>query len=117
MPPHCQISQTSSTTQPTPRLVVLALRALVEHMCILARERVCGVIWRLGPGVEGVAASQGHWVGASYIYGAGDWSTHRWIFKDSVVKQPQGMHLSEVLGALDDAEKGKREFGVIIDLR
>jgi hypothetical protein len=92
-------------------------RALVEHMCILARERVCGVIWRLGPGVEGVAASQGHWAGASYIYGAGDCSTHRWIFKDSVVKQPQGMHLSEVLGALDDAEKGKREFGVIIDLR
>ena len=40
-------------------------------MCILARERVCGVIWRLGPGVEGVAASQGHWVGASCIYGAG----------------------------------------------
>ena len=53
----------------------------------------------------------------SYIYGAGDCSTHRWIFKDSAVKQPQGMHLSEVLGALDDAEKGKREFGVIIDLR
>ena len=52
-------------------------RALVEHMCILARERVCGVIWRLGPGVEGVAASHGHWAGASYIYGAGDWSTHR----------------------------------------
>jgi hypothetical protein len=46
-------------------------------MCILARERVCGVIWRLGPGVEGVAASQGHWAGASYIYGAGDLSTHR----------------------------------------
>ena len=39
------------------------------------------------------------------------------FIKDSVVKQPQGMHLSEVLGALDDAEKGKREFGVIIDLR
>ena len=86
-------------------------------MCILARERVCGVIWRLGPGVEGVAASQGHWVGASYIYGAGDWSTHRWIFKDSVVKQPQGILLSEVLGALDDAEKGKRGFCVIINLR
>ena len=32
-------------------------RALVEHMCILACERVCGVIWRLGPGVEGMAAS------------------------------------------------------------
>ena len=86
-------------------------------MCILARERVCGVIWRLGPGVEGVAASQGHWAGASYIYGAGDWSTHRWIFKDRVLKQPQSILLSGVLRALGDAEKYKREFGVITDLR
>ena len=38
---------------------------------------MCDIIWRLGPGVEAVAASQGHWVGASYIYGAGDWSTCR----------------------------------------
>ena len=47
-------------------------RALVEHKCILARGRLCGVIWRIGSGLDGVAASHGHWVGASYIYGAGD---------------------------------------------
>ena len=47
-------------------------RALVEGLCILARERLCGVIWRIGPGVDGVAALRGHWVCASYIYGGGD---------------------------------------------
>jgi hypothetical protein len=92
-------------------------RALVEHMCILAQGRVCGVIWRLGSGVSGVAASRGHWVGASYIFGTGDWSTHRWVFKDSAAKQPQDMPLSEVLAVLDDAENEKREFSVFTDLR
>ena len=64
-----------------------------------------------------MAASRGHWVGASYIFGTGDWSTHRWVFKDSVAKQPRDMPLSEVLAVLDDAEKEKRESSVVIDLR
>ena len=92
-------------------------RALVEHMCILARERLCGVIWRIGPGVDGVAASYGHWVCASYIYGVGDWSTHRWVFKDSVGSISRDMPLSELLGILDSAEKGKMEFGAVVNLR
>ena len=92
-------------------------RALVEHICILARERLCGVIWRIGPGVDGVAASYGHWVCASYIYGAGDWSVHRWVFKDSMGSISRDMPLSELLEVLDGAEKGKREFSAVIDLR
>ena len=92
-------------------------RALVESLCILARERLCGVIWRIGPGVDGVAASYGHWVCASYIYGTGDWSKHRWVFKDSVGSRSRDMPLSELLGVLDSAEKQKREFGAVIDLR
>ena len=92
-------------------------RALVEAMCILARERLCGVIWRIGPGVDGVAASSGHWVCASYIYGAGDWSKHRWVFKGSVGGRSRDMPLSELLGVLDGAEKEQREFSAFIDLR
>ena len=92
-------------------------RALVEAMCILARERLCGVIWRIGLGVDGVAASSGHWVCASYIYGAGDWSKHRWVFKDSVGSRSRDMPLSELLGVLDGAEKEQREFSAVIDLR
>jgi len=92
-------------------------RALVEAMCILARERLCGVIWRIGPGVDGVAASYGHWVCASYIYGVGDWSKHRWVFKDSVGSRSRDMPLSELLGVLDSAEKEKREFSAVVDLR
>ena len=88
-----------------------ASRARSLSTCASWRASACVVSSGGGvEGAEGVAASQGHWAGASYIYGAGNCSTHRWICKDSVVKQPQGMHLSEVLGALDDAEKGKREF-------
>ena len=83
-------------------------RALVKHMCILAHERLCGVIWRTGPGADGVEAPHGHWVCASYIYGAGDWSKHRWDFKDSVGSRSRDMPLSELLGVLDGAEKGKR---------
>ena len=86
-------------------------------MHLLARERLCGVIWRIGPGVDGVAASYGHWVCASYIYGTGDWSKHRWVFKDSVGSRSRDMPLSELLGVLDSAEKQKREFGAVIDLR
>ena len=92
-------------------------RALVEAMCILARERLCGVIWRIGPGVDGVAASYGHWVCASYIYGVSDWSKHRWVFKDSVGSRSRGMPLSELLGVLDSAEKEKRGFSAAVDLR
>ena len=83
----------------------------------MARERLCGVIWRIGPGVDGVAASYGHWVCASYIYGAGDWSVHRWVFKDSMGSISRDMPLSELLEVLDGAEKGKREFSAVIDLR
>ena len=93
------------------------VRALVEHMCILARERLCGVIWRIGPGVDGVAASHGHWVCASYIYGAGDWSKHRWVFKNSVGSSSRDMPLSELMAVLDGAEKEQKEFSAVIDLR
>ena len=92
-------------------------RALVKHMCTLARERLCGVIWQIGPGVDGVAAPSGHWVCASYHYGAGDWSKHRWFFKDSVGRRSRDMPLSELLGVIDGAEKEQREFGAVIDLR
>ena len=85
-------------------------RALVEAMCILACKRLCGVIWRIGPGVDGVAASCGHWFCASCIYGVGDWSKHRWVFKGSVGSRSRDMPLSELLGVLDSAEKEKREF-------
>ena len=74
-------------------------RALVEAMCILACKRLCGVIWRIGPGVDGVAASCGHWFCASCIYGVGDWSKHRWVFKGSVGSRSRDMPLSELLGA------------------
>jgi hypothetical protein len=73
--------------------------------------------WWIGPGVDGVAASYGHWVCASYIYGVGDWSKHRWVFKDSVGRRSRDMPLSELLGVLDSAEKEKREFSAVVDLR
>ena len=88
---------------------------MIEAMCIL--QRLCGVIWRIGPGVDGVAASYGHWVCASYIYGVGDWSKHRWVFKDSVGSRSRDMPLSELLGVLDSAEKKKRELSAVVDLR
>ena len=77
-------------------------------MLDLARERLCGVIWQIGPDVDGVAAS--------YIYGVGDWSKHRWVFKDSVGSRSRDMPLSELLGVLDSAEKEKREFSAVVDL-
>ena len=92
-------------------------RALVEHMCILARERLCGVIWRIGPGVDGVAASHGHWVCTSYIYGAGDCSKHRWVFMDSAGGSSRDMPLSELMAVLDGAEMEQKEFSAVIDLR
>ena len=64
-----------------------------------------------------MAASYGHWVCASYIYGVGDWSTHRWVFKDNVGSISREMPLSELLGILDSAEKGKMEFSAVVDLR
>ena len=54
---------------------------------------------------------------ASYIYGAGDRSKNRWVFKNSVGSRSRDMPLSELLGVLDSAEKEKREFGAVTDLR
>ena len=57
------------------------------------------------------------WVCASYIYGAGGWSKHRWVFKGSVRSRSRDMPLSELLGVLDGAEKEQREFSAAVDLR
>jgi hypothetical protein len=59
-------------------------RSLVEEMCIIAGSRLCGVIWRVVPGFVGAAASQGHWTGATYLGGSGDWRTHKWVFNGSI---------------------------------
>ena len=44
----------------------------------------------------------------SYIYGAGDWSKHRWVFRGSVGSRSRDMPLGELLGVLDAAEKEQR---------
>ena len=54
---------------------------------------------------------------ASYIYGAGDWSKHRWVFKGSVGSSSRDMPLSELLAVLDGAEKEQKGLGAAIDLR
>ena len=57
------------------------------------------------------------WVCAPYIYGAGGWSKHRWVFKGSVGSISRDMPLSELLGVLGSAGKENREFGAVVDLR
>ena len=47
----------------------------------------------------------------------GDWSKHRWVFRDSVGGRSRDMPLRELLGVLDSAEKEKREFSAAVDLR
>ena len=91
-------------------------RSLVEEMCIIAGSRLCGVIWREGPGFVGAAASQGHWIGATYLGGSGDWRTHKWVFKDSIGSVTKSMSAEEVMCLLDEAEKGRLEFGVVMDM-
>ena len=54
-------------------------RALMEMLSILTGPRLCGALWRQGPGVAGADASYGHWVGAAHIHGDGPWLTHEWI--------------------------------------
>jgi hypothetical protein len=92
-------------------------RSLVEQLCIVVGSRLCGLIWREGPGVVGASASQGHWLAASYITGKGNWRNHRWVFKDSVGSAVRDMTSENLLALLDEKEKRRLEFGLVVDLR
>jgi len=91
-------------------------RALVETLCKLMNGRMCGAVWRLGSAV-GVSAACGHWVGASHVPSLDDWSEHEWFLKDGLSAWPAKVATTEeVLVQLDEAEKRRADFYVIVDL-
>jgi len=92
-------------------------RALLEMLSILTSSRLCGAFWRLGPGSQGTNVTNGHWVGATHIHGDGDWRTHEWVFKDSVGSISRSITAEKVMTYLDNAEKRRLDFGLIVDLR
>lgn len=87
-------------------------RALVETLCLLVPGRVCGVVWR-----EGTNPRSGHWLAASHIPTLDTWRAHKWVFKDSLCRNPIIMNSNGILSKLDAAEKVCADFFVVVDLR
>jgi hypothetical protein len=90
-------------------------RALVEMLCLVSNERVCGAVWRLG-GAIGADAATGHWVGASHIPSVDNWRLHKWAYKDSLSSTAQTMTTEQILNRLDKAETNRADFFVVVDL-
>ncbi|KAJ1445867.1 hypothetical protein M885DRAFT_625781 [Pelagophyceae sp. CCMP2097] len=69
---------------------------------------------RLGAGAN---PQSGHWLAASHIPTLGTWRTHKWVFKDSLRRDPIIMNSDGILNILDAAEKVCADFFVVVDLR
>lgn len=92
-------------------------RALLEELCLVAGPRVCGAIWRQGPGAVGADATQGHWLGATHISAGYSWRRHEWVVKDSIGSTAKSVTAEAIMCFLDEAEKRRMDFGIIVDLR
>jgi hypothetical protein len=92
-------------------------RQLLEFLCVLDGSRLCGVIWREGPGVVGESASKGHWISASHIHAIGDWRTHKWVIKDSMKTSVEPVTTERMIALLDGVESRRAAFGFLVDMR
>ena len=92
-------------------------RALLKGLSLLDNKRVCGAIWRIGGDVSGHDAASGHWLCASHLNSTdGNWESDTWVFKDSIGSRSEIWTCEKLMTTLDDAEKERREFFVVIDL-
>jgi len=92
-------------------------RALVEQCCRVARQHLCGVVWREASGVAGAAATVGHWVGASHIDDNHNWMKRKWVYKDSMGLLAKEKTTANILSMLDALESNRMEFYVVMNLR
>lgn len=94
----------------------LKARALIEQLCSATKSRVCGVVWREGAVSDDGAATDGHWLGATYEHSDKPLAQRRWYEKDSIPATAKPVSFEAVLRTIDGVERDDRDWLVIVDV-